>query len=148
MKDWLGNEFGPGDLVLYPNLTGHSPNMVLARVETLKENGNVTVLPVKGSRWDHWGRTKYTDTRTGKAVDPFRNQAEHMHAQQYLNPETGERTDDYYEAKAWSVTRVNDPFKDHIREEKVQSKVTLTVTKNITRWMGPDVNEAAAPVPE
>jgi hypothetical protein len=144
VKDWLGNEFEAGDLVLYPNVSGSSPNMMLARVKDIRGKA-VIVVPIKGSRWDNNGRTTFIDTRTGKTVDPYRNESEHMHAQRFLNLETGERTDSSTVARDWP-RRAYSPFKDHIRKNNVQTAVRLTVTKNITKWMGPYADETPAPL--
>jgi hypothetical protein len=37
MKDWLGNDFGPGDTVLYAAQSGRSVTMVLAKVVSINE---------------------------------------------------------------------------------------------------------------
>lgn len=51
MRDFLGNEYEPGDLIVYPQRYGnHGANMVLARVIKFNDSGTVTVVPQRGSR--------------------------------------------------------------------------------------------------
>jgi hypothetical protein len=92
MKDFLGNEYGEGDLVIYGASSGRCINMVIGRVVSIKQrarisngsgyknellvdrDGNpvytVRVQPLHSSRWSqHDPRTYYVDTRTGKKVD-------------------------------------------------------------------------------
>lgn len=138
MQDWLGNEYGEGDLVLYPRQLSHSTSITLGRVVTVREK-TVTVMPVKSSRYKHWGRTRYIDTRTGKPIDPYRG--DHLaEGGCYLNPDTGERTSDSHVARSWDRYEYR-PHKDYIRSENTQSPVTLTVLENITRWPGEEPQE-------
>lgn len=71
MKDFLGNEYGVGDRVVYAAQSGRSATMVHAKVLEFKDNGNVVVQPLESSRWtQHYGRTRYIDSRNGKGIDP------------------------------------------------------------------------------
>lgn len=100
MRDFLGNEYGPGDLVIYAAASGRSITMVIGRVVKVSERQerdycekvdgtwgyvrkpvldkeghqvySVTVQPLNSSRWrQHNSRTYYVDTRTGKNVDRY-----------------------------------------------------------------------------
>lgn len=107
MRDFLGNEYGPGDLVIYAAASGRSITMIIGRVVKVNErtetdydytgagvlrtkkpmldkDGNqlysVTVQPLNSSRWrQHDSRTYYVDTRTGKNVDRYSHVKEHGH---------------------------------------------------------------------
>ena len=57
--DFLGGEYGPGDIVLYAAGSGRCIYMVLAGVVEIKENGNVVVQPLVGSRWSRQGDIRY-----------------------------------------------------------------------------------------
>lgn len=96
LTDWRGNEYGPGDRVIYAAMSGRCVTMVEADVieiwrvyrnedwewerlpvESLvpddKTELRVALQPVNSSRWkQHSGRTRYIDSRTGKGIDPFR----------------------------------------------------------------------------
>jgi hypothetical protein len=97
MKDWLGNDFGPGDTVLYAAGSGRSITMILATVVSINESyfdnvvwewrrvdsdtiildntqrkTTVTVQPLKSSRWEqHGGQTRYIDTRDATRINPW-----------------------------------------------------------------------------
>lgn len=159
MEDFLGNTYKAGDQVLYAAMSDRSANMVLAKVVEIKENGNVVVEPVKSARWkQHHGRTRYTDTRTGKTFDPYGPKAEQHLARKshYYDKRTGEELDRsrlnsriYSDVQpfGWQpnphyvpgdfVGWKNDEWKDYVKVENVTSKVTLTVTENIVKWDGP-----------
>lgn len=101
LTDFLGQEYGPGDLVIYGAHSGRSINMVIGRVvdimqkyyspdtwkwtrvtypvdEMLAEKmkgrdikTSVVIQPLRASRWEqHHNRTYYTDSRTGKRINP------------------------------------------------------------------------------
>ena len=160
MKDWLGNDYGPGDTVLYAAQSGRSVTMVLGKVVSINElifdeaergfvriekasdtairNGaehktTVTVQPLKSSRWkQHYGHTRYVDTRTGKGIDPWLDK--HIAGGGYrVNKLTGKRmaADDY---STMHYDWVTAEFKDYVKEIHEGPKpVTLTVTDNIVR---------------
>lgn len=71
MKDWLGNELAVGDNIIYAAMSGRSVTMVIAEIVSFNESGSVTVEPIRSSRWkQHYGRTRWIDTRTGKGINP------------------------------------------------------------------------------
>jgi hypothetical protein len=103
MKDFLGNEYGPGDLVLYAAASGRSITMILGRVVSVTERQNrdyrelengkwgyvktamldrdgnqlygVRIQPLNSSRWEHHDqRPYYVDNRTGEKI----NRREHV----------------------------------------------------------------------
>lgn len=111
MRDFLGNEYGPGDLVIYAAGSGRSITMIIGRVVLVKErteraygeqgyeqrplldrDGNpvysVRVQPLNSSRWEHHDqRPYYVDGRTGEKID----RREHVRSQgHYTLNETGE----------------------------------------------------------
>jgi hypothetical protein len=117
MKDFLGNEYGEGDLVIYGASGGRSINMIIGRVVSVKQrttrdgtyddagkyrytqvpvtdkDGNpvysVRIQPLHSSRWEqHDPRTYYVDTRTGKTVDRYSHVKEQSY---YTDARTGER---------------------------------------------------------
>ena len=62
--DWLGNEYGVGDMILYPRTSGHSVEMVKAEVVEFVEPApgyhpdhvvRVRVRPVESSRFSSYG---------------------------------------------------------------------------------------------
>jgi hypothetical protein len=158
MKDWLGNDFGPGDTVLYAAQSGRSVTMVLATVVSINElyeieyckwhriesdtivpadaerRTTVTVQPLKSSRWEqHYGRTRYIDTRTGKGINPWLDK--HVASGGYRrNKLTGERVSDKDYSYSGEYEYVPTVFKDYVKEIHEGPKpVTLTVTDNIVR---------------
>lgn len=198
MKDWLGNEFGPGDKVIYAAGSGRSITMIVAEVvevyDTFRNDNykmiklkpgqlppfkqvydrvldeyvntaereqtyrRVKVKPIKSSRWaQHSGRTRYTDTRTGDGIDPFRIDRTtglymHMDGGYYERISTGQKVhqdhterepvlrsvlhwDDSTVPDGWR--HVKDSFKYYVQEEKQEVRaVTLVITNNITKWTG------------
>lgn len=98
MRDFLGNEYGEGDLVLYA-ASGHgsSISMIFGRVVSVSERYctgyeytdagtksiksplldkagdpvySVRIQPMNSSRWEHHDqRTYYVDSRTGEKID-------------------------------------------------------------------------------
>jgi hypothetical protein len=95
LTDWQGQEYGPGDIVLYAAMGGRCPNIIKAEVvdiwltrrgenwswERLPDDAEpekddelrVRVLPLAAARWEqHTPKTRYIDKRTGKGIDPFR----------------------------------------------------------------------------
>lgn len=148
--DWLGQEYGPDDLVLYAAMSGRSCNMVLGRVVRFGPR-SVTVAPVKGARRQHGGRTRYIDTRTGKGIDPWAASRKHIKRESGReNTETGEfiSYDDLHALSLpWREEEARYPrapdgpwkyvpavFHDYVKTSEPQ--VTLTVLKNVTKWTG------------
>lgn len=162
MKDWLGNEYDVGDLVLYAAGSGRSITMVLARVVELRDNGNVKVQPLKSSRWQqHSARGYYVDTRTGRHIEPWSPSGEHIKSHGFRRDrKTHERLTEkfdhmhngYYTDAGRKVSYGDweyvpteyQPWVEH-RYEDAPRPVTLTVTKNIVKWDGelPGDREAA-----
>jgi hypothetical protein len=120
MKDFLGNEYGEGDLVIYAAASGRCITMVIGRVVSISQresrdyaerpdgtwgyfkvpvtdkDGNpvysVRVQPLNSSRWEqHSPRIYYVDTRTGKTVDRYSHVKEHSYS---TDARTGERLPD------------------------------------------------------
>lgn len=159
MKDFLGNEYGPGDVIVYAAMSGRSVTMVKATVVSINDGGTVTVRPVESSRWRHYsGRTRYIDKRTGKGIDPFAESHKHYaKPPHYRHEETGEEisVEDYSArrpklpgayrwgynaqdlellAKYHKWRRVSGTWHDYV--EAVQAgprPVTLQVTENIVK---------------
>lgn len=126
MRDFLGNEYGAGDLVLYAAASGRSITMILGRVVSVSErqersyeeleegkwgyvkkplldkDGNqmysVRIQPLNSSRWEHHDqRPYYVDSRTGEKIDRDKHVREWGH---YTLDSTGEvlpsEADHYY----------------------------------------------------
>jgi hypothetical protein len=115
--DWQGQEYGPGDIVLYAAMSGRCVTMVKAEVldvyrvhrddryswhrvpDTAGPDGDeqlrVQVKPLGSSRWEqHRGRDYYIDNRTGKRIDPWRS-GKHIASGGYEEcVKTGTRLDD------------------------------------------------------
>lgn len=70
MKDWLGQEYQPGDYVTYAQMNGRAANIIVGQVDSFTDKGNVKVVPITGSRWKGHSSKKYVDSRTGKGIDP------------------------------------------------------------------------------
>ncbi len=157
MKDFLGNEFTVGDIIVYPKTSGRSVALVKATVLKFNESGSVSVQPELES-WQG-GRprgvtTHYVDTRTGKRFPPYSTRSE-QHKQRpsgYEHKVTGEwlSTAEWGEAEdqarrsgrlswqeiherrqQWTWTPVI--WKPYVAEESVIQPVTLTRTDNIVR---------------
>src|SRR5690349_2838898 len=100
--DFLGNEYGPGDIVIYAQLRDRSINMIKARVIEVKENGNVKVQPLGGSRWKgHSGKGYYVDVRTEKRIDPWRNPEHVAKEGHYVDKSGKEYSSNEYYALNW-----------------------------------------------
>lgn len=202
MKDWLGNEYGPGDQVIYAAMSGRSVTMVLAEVQSIykvyrdeetyewvhvsvddpvpfKRKWNretrqetlttepvdtelrVSLQPLKSSRWEqHYGKTRYIDTRSGKGIDHLvvdkkTGLYRHLTGGYFENKETGEKVHEYYyhdhpafrHYLRWDPKTVPDgwvhvesalkPYVKKIKEGP--GPVTISVTENIVKWHSDDV---------
>ena len=116
----------------------------------------VRLQPLKSSRWkQHSSRTRYIDSRTGKGIDPFRTD-KHFTGGYYENLETGKQATclDYttypdfirylrpYEwgapdtiPEGWRFVKQEfQPYVQKIEEEP--KPVTITITENIVKWTG------------
>lgn len=151
--DWLGQPYGPGDLVLYPAGSGRSITMVIGEVLKVNKSGSVSIRPIRSSRWkQHYGRSKYIDERTGKTIlNPYG--AEHIESPgHYRNKTTGDEisSDHYYDLRRRDVVAalsgyeyVPTVFKDYVKFVVEPTKsVTVSVTENITKWTGELPEEA------
>lgn len=176
MKDWLGNEYDVGDLVLYAAMSGRCVTMVLGRVLEIyqgpkygygykrqdkldddEKETKVKVQPLKSSRWkQHYGRTRYVDTRTGKGIDPYvtekTGEYRHRTGGYFENTTTGERVYDVYDKyhpdfqhyhhwdkstmpPGWEL--VKSELKPYVKEIKEPTaSVTISITENIVKWDG------------
>jgi len=140
--DFLGSEYGPGDIVIYGQSSGRCINMIKAKVLEIKENGNVRVQPLGGSRWQgHSNRRYYVDTRTGKRIDPYRSD-KHVEKDAHYVDQSGKEYSSnelyrlpYFERRNLNTTYVPTKFKDYVesRIEPIKA-VTLTVTENIVKF--------------
>lgn len=151
MKDWLGNEYDVGDLVLYAAMSGRSVTMVLARVLAFNESGSVSLCPVKSSRWkQHYGRSYYIDNRTGKRIDPYRSD-KHVEVEAHYvhkNDPTQTLSLEEYHNRVWrdwarlgddhrNYEYVSTKFKDYVEyKTEPTQKVTIHITENIVKWTG------------
>jgi hypothetical protein len=145
MKDFLGQEYGPGDQVIYGATSGRCINMVTGTVVKVTDKGDgkftVQILPEKSSRWtQHDGGHHYIDNRTGKHIKPWGPKYETYvkeHGYYELDGRKlsgdgrrGLLAGDYlratYHASVFHdwVERIDDPVKP----------VTITVTENIVKW--------------
>lgn len=138
-EDFLGNEYSAGDVIVYAGLSGRAVQMVKAEVVELKDNGNVVVQPLAGSRWGRSRQTRYIDSRTGKGIDPYATDKHDEVSAHYRVKATGEvLSQEEYWILPWSPTKFQDHeyvptvFKDYVQEvDSPPKKVTLTVTENI-----------------
>lgn len=90
--DFLGNEYGPGDYVIYGQSGGRCINMIKAQVLEVLENGNVKLQPLSASRWTgHTGKTYTVDSRTGKRIDPWRGNGKHIKHESYYQTPNGKK---------------------------------------------------------
>lgn len=148
--DFLGNEYGIGDTIVYAAMSGRSVNMVLAEIVSFNESGTTTVQPLEGARWkQHSSRTRYIDSRSGKGIDPWFDK--HIEVQRhYIHNTTGERIDDLYEID-WRLRgeyrTVPVVYKDYVTQVTSGPKpVTLQITKNIVKVDRPAPAEAGAEI--
>lgn len=149
-KDFLGQEYGVGDTIVYAGTRDRSVQMVLAKVVKFNESGSVQVQPVqKDSRWkQHHGSSKWIDSRTGKKIDPYADEhvlepskrrhrvtgallsSEEFHRLAY-HPHRDVRMI-HAEQSDWEY--VPYVFKDHVVKIEIPVRpVTLQVTENIIK---------------
>lgn len=130
MKDWLGQEYGVGDLVIYPAAHGnHGANMRMARVVRFNEN-TVTVQPLKSARYGDMKSCCHVDTRTWRRIDPYSN-SNWKNPDIWVNP----LGDTYFSfVRDGSQKKSLQPWIE--KKEIAASPVVVRVTKNITKWCG------------
>lgn len=116
LTDILGQNIEPGDLVVYPQMSGRSVQMVVAEFQSY--NGKTAkLMRQEGSRWQAEYRGKrYIDTRSDKSI--------------------GIWTDEWYpEYRRWKT----DGFPDWLRvEDEPKRPVTIRNVENIIKVGGPD----------
>jgi hypothetical protein len=132
LTDFLGKEYGPGDLVIYGAMSGRSVNMVVGRVEEVyrvyydsnrlrwtrlddgapevrhKTNAvRVKVQPLRGARWkQHHGRKRYIDTRTGKGINPDAPSGKHLLRESHYVHADGTEFDYAGRKKQWDLAQL------------------------------------------
>ncbi|MFY1620009.1 hypothetical protein [Micromonospora sp. WMMD736] len=92
LTDVAGNVIAPGDIVVYPQMSGRSVQIVLGKL--LSYNGKTASIErMEGARWGaSYQRTRYRDKRTGKGIDPYASD-KHWEVERgsiYTHRETGE----------------------------------------------------------
>lgn len=137
MKDFLGQEYGPGDLVIYGASGSRCINMVIGRVESITDKyydnyamgatftwkpvkpgmelpekiqrkTSVKVQPLRASRWEqHRQRTYYTDSRTGKRIDPDASSGKHILKESHYVFADGTEFDYAGEKRKWDQRNNN-----------------------------------------
>lgn len=141
--DFLGNEYGPGDYVIYGQSSGRCINMIKAQVLEIKDNGSVKVQPLEGSRWTGHSRRSYSiDTRTGKRIDPWRGNGQHIKENSYYVDEDGKRYSmeehrnlPWQERARRKFNYVATVFHDYVETRTEPPKpVTISVTENIVMF--------------
>lgn len=142
--DWLGKEYGPGDLVIYaPRSYGGGVNMHLAEVVRFTPKC-VVVRPIASARHgkETASRTVLIDKRTGqRIVNNWRtNNSEHQARVQGYTDKEGKflSYDEFYRTYPRpEVTFAPVIWKPYVLELKVQPPaVGLQVVKNVTKWEG------------
>lgn len=148
--DFLGNEYGPGDIVVYGQSSGRCINMIKARVLEIKENGNVKVQPLAGSRWTgHRGKTYSVDNRTGKRIDPWAASGKHIKEPSYYLGSDGNKYSmeehrrlPWQERTTLKFNYVATVFHDYVetRTDPV-APVTIQITENIVKFADGELTE-------
>lgn len=142
--DWLGNEFGIGDLVIYAPRGYGQVNMHLAEVVRFTPQ-RIVVQPIASAR--HGRETAYRsvliDKRNGKRIPNkwSSDNAEHKErAEGVLVPDGT-----YMTREQWYALPIPRPeatytgciWKPYVLELKVRPQpVALQVVKNVTKWNG------------
>lgn len=146
--DWLGQEYGVGDYVLYSRSSGYAAQMFLAKVIRINEH-NVIAEPVKSSRFSTGGVTRYYDSRTRKNIE--RTADKHIERDSgYIQQNTGKYFS-FSEKRAWDKEHKLNYWEDGdfkytytIYKDYVTQGPTYTVLQikeNITKWTGAMPNE-------
>lgn len=141
--DFLGNEYKAGDYVIYAQSSGRCINMIKGQVVEIKENGNVRIQPLAGSRWKgHHARSYTVDNRTGKRIDPWSGNGKHIKENSYYRyKDSGERVTEESErlrdrsSTVYERNYVPTVFHDYVetRTEPIKP-VTISVTENIVKF--------------
>jgi len=115
MTDWLGQAYGVGDTVLYPAMSGRSPQIVM---------GAVTDIGVwyRGDDYD-WVRAGNDAELSGRSQ---------VQTRVMITPERTSRWQQHYSGPDGSGEHAAIGF---VYKEP-QHPVTLTITGNITKWPG------------
>lgn len=153
MQDWLGNDLGVGDMVIYPAGSGRSITMVVGQIVDFgqrrdwsgeeKTAPTIKIQPLGSSRWEqHYGTDYYVDTRTGKRIDPYRPAGDgsypHIAQRAYYLGKDGTR----HPNQDWSGNDAQRVYVDAVFAEHVEKRhdgpkvVTIQITENVTKWTG------------
>jgi len=142
--DWLGNEYGPGDKILYSKAYGSSGSqLVLAEVVKINKT-TVTAKVLEGSRSGKSSAYTHIDSRTGKRIG-----YSDLHVKKkahYAHKATGEEitSRELYERKQY-YTRNESPYiRDPNQYQYVPDQyweyvtkgpynTTFHITDNVTR---------------
>lgn len=142
--DWLGKEYGPGDLVLYsPRSYGGGCNMHLGEVVRFTAQ-RVVVRPIASARHGkNRGAFVYIDKRNGNKLKPYEwMNKEHMERDSGFFLEDGTYiTYEQFQEYPWSskpkVIRAPIIWKPYVLKLDILARpVALQVVKNITKWEG------------
>lgn len=156
--DFLGQQYGVGDYVVYANLSGRSATMTFGQVAKLNASGTVGVWPIKNSRWKSYGRTWQIDTRTGEKIDIFEGLYDVREGNDPLlagMPHVRKlqgfyrKSNDFYvpSSQVNNIGRDNcyyvgrNEFEPHVGKAHQEQIVTLKVTANIVKWNGEPPDE-------
>lgn len=143
--DWLGQEYGPGDLVLYSRKYSTGSEMVLAEVKEVKAT-TVIARILQGSRSGKRDSVTKRDLRTGKAI--YYSELHEKDPAHYIHKETGERleigelykrnpaygindTTPYYLHAASDYTHVPVTYWDYVADGPHYT--VFPVTENVTK---------------
>jgi hypothetical protein len=150
-EDFLGNEYGAGDTVLFA--TGGS--LGFGEVARITDLGNVTIYPTVSSRYSTNTRTIYIDKRTGARIAPYdkkhwSREYGYIHTptgkfftyeerEKYLYPETGYRDyDKPQNPETKDFTYATHEYKPYVMGVKVmQYPITVFKDRQVMKWEGP-----------
>lgn len=141
--DFLGNEYKPGDYVIYAQSAGRCINLVKGQVVEITDKGKVKIQPLAGSRWtSHTPNSYSVDTRTGKRINPWAASGTHIKDGSYYVAEDGTRYSmeehrnlHWKERTRQKFEYVPTVFHDYVETRKEPIKpVTISVTENIVKF--------------
>lgn len=122
--DWLGREYGPGDIVLW----ARANSMGLGEVYRFTEAGNVTVYPI-ATAGKKRTRTIYIDRRNGARIPQKWG---------YVNSEGDFLSWQQYRDKGYpdEYSGGFKPVKDGIAIEVLDYPVTIYKSQHVIKWEG------------
>lgn len=143
MKDFLGCEYGIGDHVVYPSMSGRSVTMTHGVVTAVSEfdNGPVQIRPLDSARWkNHYGRNRYRNIETGDIVTPKKARLKDGHRRhrdtgQELS--TSEYYDQYNHLDRADWISIEETLKPGFEKVNIVSPVTVHNTENIVKVAPP-----------